>query len=153
MTPRAAAEILNRSDQTIRNLVKDGKADGTEALTEHGERRYYIAQEAVADMLGEDPPEPDWQPPSDATDEDNRLIDRVALAERYLDAMEDHNKALVNILTEMRTHAVQTNERLAQLHESAQAAYQRSLRMILKWLVFAIVISALLDALIHYIHL
>lgn len=100
MTPRAAAELLGRKPQTIRKLVKDDKVEGTEVLTENGERRYYIAAEAVDSMLDGPPPAPlaTSTPPE--------------IAERYVEALETHNETLVAILEELRDHAARTEKRL-----------------------------------------
>lgn len=128
MTPRAAAELLGRSDQTIRNLVKDGKVDGTEAVTESGEHRYYIAQEAVDEMSLEDTFESDTIPSRRSTDKDPPL--QLELAERYISSLETHNEVLVTILREMRDQSARASDRLASLHEATQRSYARERRLL-----------------------
>jgi excisionase family DNA binding protein len=146
MTPRAAAELLGRSDQTIRNLVKDDKVGGTEVVTENGERRYYISREAVENLLAQTPVEIQGPPPHQA------LPERLDLVERYISSLETYNEALVRVLQEMREQSTRTNERLTTLNQSTQNAYSRErrlLRLTLIIVITALLFSDLLESAIH----
>ena len=105
LTPRAAAELLGISPQTVRNRVKDGSLQGIEMTTESGEPRYYVARSEIS-----------GEPTQDGAPAQAPAIDYAERLERALSAAAEEREALrraqeetLNVLQEIRTNTTPSN--------------------------------------------